>query len=183
MPHPGGRLHGNYAFLIYVMSAARGTAQTVGREPARRNTPMRLTMRTSLAMRTLMFCAVNRGRIVRRQEVAEACGASENHLAQVIHLLAQKKFLHTIRGRSGGLTLGRPAGKITVGQVFREFERVLPFSECMQPDGGDCPLRVSCKLNCVLVEALDAFYARLDRVTLDELVEGNTGLEALLKVA
>ena len=144
---------------------------------------MRLTVRTSLAMRTLMFCAVNRTRIVRRQEVAEACGASENHLAQVIHMLAQKKFLHTIRGRCGGLTLGRPAAQITLGQVFREFERVLPFSECAQADGGECPLRGSCRLTCILTEALDAFYARLDRVTVADLVDGNTGLENLLKVA
>lgn len=144
---------------------------------------MRLTMRTSLAMKTLMFCAVNRTRIVRRQEVAQACDASENHLAQVIHLLAQKKFLHTVRGRAGGLTLGRAASQISVGQVFREFERVLPFSECMQTGGGECPLRGSCKLSCVLAEALDAFYARLDRVTIADLVEGNEGLEGLLKVA
>ncbi len=54
---------------------------------------MRLTTRTNLAMRTLMFCAVNPGRIVRKHEVAEACGASENHLAQVIHLLARQNFL------------------------------------------------------------------------------------------
>lgn len=144
---------------------------------------MRLTMRTSLAMKTLMFCAVNAGRIVRRTEVAAACEASENHLAQVIHLLAQKKFLHTIRGRAGGLALGRPASRITVGEVFREFERVLPFSECMQAGGGECPLRGSCRLNCVLVEALDAFYAKLDAVTLADLVEGNDELGVLLKVA
>ena len=91
---------------------------------------MRMTTRTSLAMKTLMFCAVNSDRIVRRSEIAETYAASENHLAQVIHLLAQKKFLHTIRGRAGGLRLGRPAELITVGQVFRAFERVLPFAEC-----------------------------------------------------
>jgi Rrf2 family transcriptional regulator, nitric oxide-sensitive transcriptional repressor len=50
---------------------------------------MRLTTRTNLAMRTLMFCAANPGRIVRKSEVATACNASENHLAQVIHLLAR----------------------------------------------------------------------------------------------
>lgn len=70
---------------------------------------MRLTTRTSLAMKTLMFCAVNTGRIVRRSEIAETYDVSENHLAQVIHHLAQRKFLRTIRGRAGGLTLARPA--------------------------------------------------------------------------
>ena len=63
---------------------------------------MRLTTRTNLAMRTLMFCAVNPDRIVRKHEVAEPCGASENHLAQVIHLLARKGYIRTQRGRSGG---------------------------------------------------------------------------------
>ncbi|MDZ4134641.1 MAG: hypothetical protein U1D06_03475, partial [Paracoccaceae bacterium] len=47
---------------------------------------MRLTTRTNLAMRTLMFCAVNDGRIVRKHEVAEACNATENHLIPIAHI-------------------------------------------------------------------------------------------------
>lgn len=146
---------------------------------------MRLTTRTSLAMRALMFCAINAGRTVRRQEVAEATGASENHLAQVIHLLAQKKFLHTVRGRTGGLTLARPAERITVGEVFRAFEKVIPFAECFKGDGStpDCPLAEGCRLNCVMAEALDAFYARLDRSTVADLVEQNETLDRILRVA
>ena len=77
---------------------------------------MRLTTRTNLAMRTLMFCAANPQRIVRKQEVAATCNASENHLAQVIHLLAQQGFLRTVRGRAGGLTLARPPEAIKVGE-------------------------------------------------------------------
>lgn len=144
---------------------------------------MRLTIRTSLAMRTLMFCAVNTGRIVRKHEVAQACGASENHLAQVIHLLARKGYLKTIRGRAGGLMLARATDQIPVGQVFRDFEGVLPFTECSEGDQSACPLSGVCQLKCVLSEALEAFYARLDSVLLADLVTGNHGLTELLKVA
>jgi len=144
---------------------------------------MRLTTRTNLAMRTLMFCAVNPGRTVRKTEVAAACNASENHLAQVIHLLAQKKFLHTVRGRSGGLMLGRPPEEITVGQVFREFEAVLPFTECFSGDECTCPLVACCRLKGVLADALRAFYAELDRVSLADLVRENHPLHSLLQVA
>ena len=144
---------------------------------------MRLTIRTNLAMRTLMFCAVNAGRTVRKHEVAEACNASENHLAQVIHLLAQKKFLRTVRGRSGGLTLGRAADRITVGEVFREFESVLPFTECFAGGENNCPLVGACRLKCVLGDALKAFYAELDRVTVADLVADTGELVSLLKVA
>lgn len=144
---------------------------------------MRLTTRTNLAMRTLMFCAVNPGRIVRRQEVAAACNASENHLAQVIHLLAQKKFLRTIRGRAGGLMLGRAPESITVGEVFRAFEAPLPFAECFAGDANQCPLFAACRLKCLLSDALAAFYAKLDEVTVVDLVEENCDLQFILKVA
>jgi Rrf2 family nitric oxide-sensitive transcriptional repressor len=144
---------------------------------------MRLTTRTNLAMRTLMFCAVNTGRTVRKHEVAEACNASENHLAQVIHALAQAGFLHTVRGRSGGLQLARDAATIRVGEVIRTFEASVPFTECMDGGEGNCPLVACCRLKCVIVDALEAFYATLDKVTLEDLVAGNTGLDALLRVA
>ena len=143
---------------------------------------MRLTTRTNLAMRTLMFCAVNPDRIVRKHEVAVACAASENHLAQVIHLLARAGFLKTLRGRSGGLMLGRNADEITVGEVFRTFESVLPFTECSD-QSDSCPLVSVCRLKCVLAEALEAFYAKLDAVSLTTLVSGNSGLQGLLAVA
>lgn len=143
---------------------------------------MRLTTRTNLAMRTLMFCAVNPDRIVRKHEVAQACGASENHLAQVIHLLARAGFLKTLRGRSGGLMLGRSAEAIKVGAVFRVFEGVLPFTECSE-DNSTCPLVGACRLKCVLSDAVEGFYAALDKVSLADLVGGNTALHSLLKVA
>jgi Rrf2 family transcriptional regulator, nitric oxide-sensitive transcriptional repressor len=143
---------------------------------------MRVTIRTSLALRALMYCAVNPGRIVRKHDIAEACKVSENHLAQVVHALGQQGFLATLRGRSGGLTLGRPMAEITVGQVFRALEAAVPLTEC-QAGIGDCPLRGCCRLRCVLAEALDAFYARLDQVTLADLVTDNASLEHLLRAA
>lgn len=144
---------------------------------------MRLTTRTNLAMRTLMFCAANPGRTVRKHEVAETCNASENHLAQVIHLLAQKGYLKTVRGRAGGLMLARPAEAIRIGDVFRSFEAVLPFTECFAGGENSCPLVGACRLKCVLADALAAFYAELDRKTVADLVAGNQELTELLKVA
>lgn len=144
---------------------------------------MRMTTRSNLAIRTLMFCAVNDNRIVRKHEAATACNASENHLAQVIHGLAVAGFLTTLRGRAGGLRLARPATQITVGEVVRRFEGGLPFAPCMEPGGSDCPLAGSCRLTCVLTGALEAFYSALDRVTVDDLVRGNTALSGILRVA
>jgi Rrf2 family nitric oxide-sensitive transcriptional repressor len=134
-------------------------------------------------MRTLMFCAVNADRTVRRHEIAEACNASENHLAQVIHLMAQRGYIRTVRGRHGGLALGRTAESIIVGDVFRSFEAPLPFAECFTEKGCTCPIREACRLRSSLSAALDAFYGTLDKISLRDLVADNRGLSALLSVA
>jgi Rrf2 family nitric oxide-sensitive transcriptional repressor len=120
---------------------------------------------------------------VRRHEIAEACNASENHLAQVIHLMAQRGFIRTIRGRNGGLSLGRNAEDIVVGDVFRSFEAPLPFADCFVATGCNCPLQVSCRLRGGLSAALDAFYGTLDRISVSDLVRDNRGLQALMTVA
>jgi Rrf2 family nitric oxide-sensitive transcriptional repressor len=144
---------------------------------------MRLSIRTNLAVRALMFCAVNRGRTVRKQEIASACHVSENHLAQVVNQLARDGFLQTTRGRTGGMTLASAPDRINLGTVIRAMESRFPFAECMNADGGNCPLTPSCRLKSVLTEALDAFYTSLDRVSLQDLVQGNTGLQALLRLS
>ncbi|MBK5945937.1 Rrf2 family transcriptional regulator [Rhodobacter veldkampii DSM 11550] len=143
---------------------------------------MRLTTRTNLAMRTLMFCAVNADRVVRKHEIADACNASENHLAQVVNTLAQLGFVDTQRGRAGGLWLNRPMEQIGVGAVLRAFETGVPFAECFDEATNTCPLRAACRFRSALIAALDAFYATLDSVTLADLVRNNISLDHILKL-
>ena len=143
---------------------------------------MRLTIRTNLAMRTLMACAVNDGQIVRRHEIALCCNASENHLAQVVNTLGQLGYLDTQRGRAGGIRLARPAKAISVGEVFRAFEGGTPFAECFAAQGNTCPLIETCLLKPALAVAVESFYATLDRVTLADLVVNNQGLDQLLSL-
>lgn len=141
---------------------------------------MRLTTRTNLATRVLMFCAVNEGRTVRTAEIAERCNASLNHLLQVVNMLQANGFVETLRGRSGGLRLARPMEALSVGEVFRVFESGTPFAECFDPDSNTCPLAETCRLRDYLKRAVEAFFHELDMVTLADLVKGNCGLAALL---
>lgn len=143
---------------------------------------MRLTTRTNLALRTLMFCAVNPDRNVRKSEIAALCNASENHLALIVHKLQLKGFVTTIRGRNGGIRLSRAAKAITVGAVCRTLEGATPFTECFPGGEMSCPLMCDCRLRPIFADALEQFYATLDRVTIADLTEGNAGLHALLRL-
>ena len=141
---------------------------------------MSITKRTNVAIRILMFCAVNPGRLVTKSDIAGPCNASENHLAQVINRLGQRGFLHTQRGRNGGLRLARAPGEIVIGDVFREFESEVPLAECFADLDNSCPLKAACRLRLAIRDAAEAFYGHLDGVTLDALVCDNAPLEAIL---
>lgn len=142
---------------------------------------MRLTTRTNIAMRALMYCAVNSGRVVRKSDIATACNTSENHMAQVINALSHFGVVKTTRGRHGGVMLDRAPSEISVGTVFRELEAHVPFAECFAAEDNTCPITACCRLRQALSGALDDFYKNLDGISLADLVEGNAPLrDALL---
>lgn len=142
---------------------------------------MRITKRTNIAIRLLMYCAANGDRLVTKSEIAECCNVSENHLAQVINQLSQLGFLRTQRGRNGGMNLARPADQIRIGDVFRHVEGGLPIAECFADADNSCPLKDACRLRVALTDAAQAFYAALDEITLDSLVCDNVDLIRILQ--
>ena len=141
---------------------------------------MRITKRSNIAMRVLMFCAVHQGRRVTKGEVATRCNTSESHLAQIINQLAQLGYLATQRGRGGGVALGRAAGDILIGDVFRDLEGAAPLTECFADVDNTCPLIRACRLRLAISDAAEAFFAHLDGITLDALVCGNEALFEML---
>jgi len=137
---------------------------------------MRITKRSNIAMRVLMFCAVNSGRLVTKSEVAGRCNVSESHLAQIINRLAQLGYLNTLRGRNGGLELARDPADIRIGKVFRLLEPGFAITECFADADNSCPLIDACRLRLAIADAVEAFYAHLDAFTLDQLVCDNAAL-------
>lgn len=130
-------------------------------------------------MRVLMYCAAHPKELVRSADMAHACNASTHHVAQVVNQLSALGFLKTLRGRSGGVKLARDPAHLTVGEVFLQFEADLPLTECFDEQGNTCPLRACCRLREAVSNAVAAFYASLECVTLQELVCDNFELQAL----
>jgi Rrf2 family transcriptional regulator, nitric oxide-sensitive transcriptional repressor len=130
---------------------------------------MRLTTMTDYAMRLLMYVAHRPDRLCTIAEVAEAYGISEAHLMKITHQLGQAGFIETVRGKGGGMRLAAPPHQINLGAVVRRMETDLNLVECFTNGDNRCTLTGHCRLAGVLDEALAAFMARLDRVTLADL--------------
>ena len=141
---------------------------------------MRLTVRTNLALRILMDCAVNAPRTLQAAQIARRCNASTHHVAQVVSRLAEAGLVDTQRGRGGGVGLAVDPKALRIGSLVRLFEAALPFTECMDALQNTCPLTHACRLRPAFCQALDSFYADLDRLTLHDLVDGNATLAGVL---
>lgn len=130
---------------------------------------MQLSFYSDYALRLLMRLALDPGRMVTIQEVADAYGISRNHLMKIAYELGQHGLILTFRGRKGGLQLGRPAEDISLGEVIRATEESLALVECFDAERNRCVLSPCCQLKGVLQEALQAFLTVLDRYSLADL--------------
>jgi Rrf2 family iron-responsive transcriptional regulator len=144
---------------------------------------MRLTRQTNYAIRILMYCAANDGRLSRIPEIAAAYGVSELFLFKILQPLVEHGLVQTVRGRNGGVRLGREASEITLFDVVRVTEDNFAMAECFENDAVDCPLIDSCALNEALRKALGAFFDVLEGYTIEQLVRARPAIRDLLGIA
>jgi Rrf2 family nitric oxide-sensitive transcriptional repressor len=126
---------------------------------------MRLTTYSDYSMRVLLYLGARKDQLCSVAEIARAYGISQNHLTKVVHGLGKSGFVASVRGRSGGIRLAKPADQIVLGAVMRETEDDFDLVDC-----GHCALSGACGLACALDEATAAFLAVLDSYTLADLL-------------
>ncbi len=141
---------------------------------------MRLTRQTNYAIRMLMYCAANDGKLSRVPEIARAYGVSELFLFKILQPLVENGLVETVRGRNGGVRLGRAAKDISLFDVVRVTEENFAMAECFENDATECPLVDSCGLNSALREALNAFFGVLMKYSISDLVKARPNVRVLL---
>lgn len=127
-----------------------------------------------------MYLALRPGELVTIRQIAGGYGISRNHLTKIVNQLAQAGLVEAIRGRNGGVRLGRSAERISVGSVVRAAEADLRLVECFDQGRNQCVLAPACRLSMVMREALDAFLQVLDRRTLADLVANPVEIRTLV---
>lgn len=103
-------------------------------------------------------------------DIARAHSISELFLFKLIKPLVDGGLLETVRGRKGGIHLGRPAADITLLDIVKLTEENFAMAECFE-GGSDilCPLAGACDLNAALREALGAFFDVLESYSVADL--------------
>jgi Rrf2 family nitric oxide-sensitive transcriptional repressor len=142
---------------------------------------MQLTRYTDYSLRVLLYLAAcEPEQRVTVGDIAERFDIARNHLVKVVNRLGQLGYVKTIRGKGGGIVLGRDTKDIGLGAVVRDMENNLNLIDCNQPP---CPLRGNCQLKGILNKAARAFFAVLDEYTLADLVHQPEPLRVMLNLS
>ena len=143
---------------------------------------MRLTQYTDYALRVLMYLGVKKDELSTIKEIADRYGISENHLMKVVHQLGKHGFVHTTRGRNGGIQLATTPKKINVGDVVRKCEDDMRLVECFDAKTNTCPISKVCGLAGIVDEALNAMLAVFDKKTLADVLKKSPGIRPTLGI-
>lgn len=136
---------------------------------------MQISLYTDYALRVLVYLSIHQDRLSSINEIATCYGISQNHLMKVVHHLGKADFISTVRGRRGGLQLNRPPSEITLGSIVRHTEDTEQPVKC-----GKCIIKEACAIKTIIYQAFEAFYAVLDKYSLDCILKDYDKLENLL---
>jgi Rrf2 family transcriptional regulator, nitric oxide-sensitive transcriptional repressor len=139
---------------------------------------MKLTRYTDYAIRVMIYLGSHEAKICSIKEIADAYDISQNHLMKVVQDLAKNGFVESIRGRNGGIRLGRPPASINLGQLLRHTEGLDDILEC-----SICPINTGCGMPSILREATAAFIGVFDRYSVADMIARKDVLKALFAAA
>jgi len=140
---------------------------------------VQLTSFTDYGLRALIYMAsLPDDQMTNISQVTEVYGVSRNHMVKIINQLSRAGLVTAVRGKNGGIKLGKPAQTIRIGDVVRELEP-LSLVNC---DSDFCHITPACRLKPVLHTAVEHFLDELNQYTLADMVKDNSPLYKLLLV-
>lgn len=138
---------------------------------------MQLKRFTDLGLRILMHLASapDPARPLSISELAETLQWNQNLVVKVAHFMVQAGWVTSVRGRSGGLLLARDPKDYRLGDVVSALEGAEPLVDCETPP---CPYAGRCGLVLALSAAAEAFRAKLNESTLEDIRAAAPGKSA-----
>jgi Rrf2 family protein len=139
---------------------------------------MKLSTRSRYGTRLMLDMARHyNGGPIQLGEIAKRQDVSVKYLEQIIIPLKKARFISSVRGPKGGHILTRPPAEITVGEILAVLEEGTTLVECVA-----CPTVCEradiCPTRLLWQEVSEAMYAKLQKVTLADLVQQAKDMEA-----
>jgi Rrf2 family protein len=131
---------------------------------------MRISTKGRYSLEALLYLGLlPEGEYASTRSVAENTGLSEGYLEQLFIPLRRKGLIRGIRGPQGGYYIGKPAEKITAGEILRAVEGDLEPVDCVKT--RKCPRTSFCISKHTWTELYEEINNCVDSITLKDLAE------------
>ena len=139
---------------------------------------LRINRQTDYAVRVVLALAKNaEGIRLSSAEIQQEMLIPKSFMTRIVAQLSHHGLINTHPGRDGGLTLPRPASKITLKDVVEAFEGPILLSECMQVKGeDDCPFQSNCPVRSKWGRVQVAMMREMASITFEDLVKESLGV-------
>jgi len=140
---------------------------------------MRLSKRGEYGLRAMITLAEPAPKsdsptMLQIREISEREQISSKFLEQILLTLKNAGLLHSKMGVGGGYYLARPAGEITLGQIFRILDGPVAPIKCvsqMAYESCGCPDEETCGLRLVMSDVRNSIADILDNTSLADVTK------------
>ncbi len=147
---------------------------------------MKITAQEEYGLRCLLRLATSQSPSLTLPEISASEGLSVAYVAKLMAALRDAGFIESVRGRSGGYRLSRPADEIGLGSLLLQLGEPL-FDEpgyCERHAGiseEGCVHRTACSLKTLWLSLETWMRRTLDQITLADLIDNQGNFGELLR--
>lgn len=145
------------------------------RKPVETKKYMKLTTKSRYGTRMILDIAIHSGNgPVPLSDISRRQNISPKYLEKLIRKLKAAGVVNSRRGPFGGHMLAKSPEDITVGDLVRILEESTAITDCAETEEkicGICNRAGDCLARWVWVEASNAMFERLDKITISSLIQ------------
>lgn len=142
------------------------------RKGAERSSLMNVGRRVDYAVRALSYLAGQPpGKIISRVDIESVQDIPPYYLSKIMKDLVAGGLVHSHIGSKGGFSLARPAGTISIKEVYETVERPLVLMECLEKGEGYCSYCSVCTQISVWENAQSLVANYLARVSIGDIAD------------
>ena len=132
---------------------------------------MGTSTRFAVGVHLLTALAVNPGKVLRSEDVADSANTNPVVVRRLFSLMTTAGLIRARLGPGGGFELARPAGDITLRDVFAALESGELFTEHRSPPSASCPVgaHILPVLREATAPAVKALEVELSRTTIADI--------------
>lgn len=137
---------------------------------------MRISTKGRYALRIMLDLARQEGsEPISLHDVAERQHITQKYMESIMSILLREKLVLSVRGKSGGYRLARPASEYSVYEILNAAEGSMAPVSCLMQNPPGCELAAQCDTLPLWVGLNDMIRDYLSRASLADLAQGKTG--------